>query len=296
MNADTSAFPSPNSQLSDALNSQRQLSTMISDAPKCVRCSLKIYDHTLVSFSEQFWHKSCFRCMICHRELNDACFSNGKELYCTEDFSRIYRSECAGCSKNLSPSDIVRRVFGSLYHETCFKCTLCDRAVETGDRVYLRDDNKLICEEDYASLRGRDELDNPLHPENIRSLVNEQQADILSQTYANNPTPSLTKCRELRSETGLRIDTIQTWFREKRFRDKRFMENDEKISYGPSSEFFSMLQKAFAHDFIPPNVELTPDVICNGEVLLDHLPQSASVTYSWVPRTPNQPWVHCNSS
>lgn len=68
---------------------------------------------------------------------------------------RLYRSECAGCSKNLTPSDIVRRVFGSLYHETCFKCTLCDRAVETGDRVYLRDDNKLICEEDYASLRGR---------------------------------------------------------------------------------------------------------------------------------------------
>lgn len=82
--------------------------------------------------------------------------SHINNLFTVSLFSvRIYRSECAGCSKNLSPSDIVRRVFGSLYHETCFKCTLCDRAVETGDRVYLRDDNKLICEEDYASLRGR---------------------------------------------------------------------------------------------------------------------------------------------
>lgn len=80
-----------------------------------------------------------------------------------------------------------------------------------------------------------DELDNPLHPENIRSLVNKQQAEILNQTYANNPTPSLAKCQELRSETGLQVDTIQTWFREKRFRDKRFMENDEKISNGKES-------------------------------------------------------------
>lgn len=96
-------------------------------------------------------------------------------------------------------------------------------------------DELLLSYFSYWILFFLDELDNPLHPENIRSLVNEQQADILSQTYANNPTPSLTKCRELRSETGLRIDTIQTWFREKRFRDKRFMENDEKISYGKES-------------------------------------------------------------
>lgn len=48
MNADTSAFPSPNSQLSDALNSQRQLSTMISgmhedEKKEIICCFLFIY-------------------------------------------------------------------------------------------------------------------------------------------------------------------------------------------------------------------------------------------------------------
>nr|XP_022320969.1 protein GPR108-like isoform X2 [Crassostrea virginica] len=165
-----SNFPSPNSHLTDALNSHGHHSNLLSDAPKCVRCTHSIFDPTLVSFGENFWHRSCFRCMVCHRELDDACFSNGKEIYCTDDFTRLYRSNCAGCSENLTPSEIVRRVFGSVYHETCFKCILCDRALQTGDRVYLRDDNKLICEEDYANLHGQDEQDCDPNPENNTSL------------------------------------------------------------------------------------------------------------------------------
>jgi hypothetical protein len=62
------------------------------EAPKCVRCSLMIYDATLVSYSERFWHKSCFRCMLCQKELNDACFTNGKEFYCPDDFNKWVNS------------------------------------------------------------------------------------------------------------------------------------------------------------------------------------------------------------
>lgn len=59
-----------------------------SEAPKCVRCSMMIYDATLVSYSDKFWHKSCFRCLLCQKEVNDACFTNGKEIYCSDDFNR----------------------------------------------------------------------------------------------------------------------------------------------------------------------------------------------------------------
>ncbi|XP_061169780.1 LIM/homeobox protein Lhx3-like [Saccostrea echinata] len=301
---DCGTFPSPNSEnIIAGLRSQGPAPsvTVLSDAPKCNQCSLSIYDATLVSHSEKFWHKSCFRCMLCQKELGDACFSNGKEFYCEHDFNRLYRSQCAGCSNNLSPSEIVRRIFGSLYHESCFKCTLCDRPLHTGDRVYLRDDNKLICEEDYVNLHGQEGRDSPLHPENTRnldlSLVSKEHAEVLSRIYINNPRPSLTTCQEVSREIGLKTGTVQAWFREKRCRDKNFMILNETPNQNPGRDFFSWLGNALSPNCIPPNIELTPDVIRNGEVYLPRLSRGGpQIGSTYFPCSPDQQWIRCNSS
>ncbi|XP_048728945.2 LIM/homeobox protein Lhx3-like isoform X2 [Ostrea edulis] len=298
-----STYPSQDPHnIMDSLNSKSHASniTKLSEAPKCVRCSMMIYDATLVSYSDKFWHKSCFRCLLCQKEVNDACFTNGKEIYCSDDFNRLYRSQCAGCSSDLTSSEFVRRIFGSLYHELCFKCTLCDCSVQTGDRVYLRDDNKLICEKDYAKLHGQERHDSPLHPDNTRildtSLVSLQQEDALNRAYISNPAPSVTQYKEFSEKIGLKTSVVQAWFREKRCRDQNVMANGEKLSTDPEKDFFSWLGKALSPNCVPPNVELTPDIIRNGEVLLSQLPRGDSHrTAMSYPCYADRQWAHCNS-
>lgn len=187
---------------------------------------------------------------------------------------------------------------------------------------------------------------------------------MLRRVYISDPAPSMTKCQYMSEETGLRINTIKTWFREKRCRDRKFFERDEKLAYGklplflcflcvtrkfkqsnqshhfnknmknrfelhwqkfsqffmtvlifmlfvclsfnclkclcisdPAREFFAWLETALSPNCVPPNVELTPDAIRNGEVLLTNVSHTASITYPRFPtRSIHRHWLACNTS
>lgn len=77
-----------------------------------------------------------------------------------------------------------------------------------------------------------DEQDCDPNPESTLTTITDQQAEVLRRVYISDPAPSMTKCQYMSEETGLRINTIKTWFREKRCRDRKFFERDEKLAYG----------------------------------------------------------------
>ena len=65
----------------------------------------------------------------------------------------------------------------------------------------------------------------------------------------------------------------------------------------PAREFFAWLETALSHNCVPPNVELTPDAIRNGEVLLTNVSHTASITYPHFPtRSIHRHWLACNTS
>ena len=66
---------------------------------------------------------------------------------------RRYGTKCAGCSLGISPSDLVRRARNKVFHLKCFTCMMCRKELSTGEELYILDENKFICKEDYISSK-----------------------------------------------------------------------------------------------------------------------------------------------
>jgi len=76
-------------------------------------------------------------------------------IYIFQLFSRSNSFKCSGCKLMLSDQEFVRRVHGNVYHQTCFQCACCERPLQTGEKFYLRDDDKLVCAEDYHAWKTK---------------------------------------------------------------------------------------------------------------------------------------------
>ncbi|KAJ8954158.1 hypothetical protein NQ318_005752 [Aromia moschata] len=65
--------------------------------------------------------------------------------------SQRYGTKCGGCGQGISPSDLVRKARDKVFHLNCFTCLVCRKQLSTGEELYVLDDNKFICKEDYLS-------------------------------------------------------------------------------------------------------------------------------------------------
>ncbi|KAL6059070.1 hypothetical protein STEG23_024063 [Scotinomys teguina] len=97
------------------------------------------------------WHVKCVQCCECKCNLTEKCFSREGKLYCKNDFFRCFGTKCAGCAQGISPSDLVRRARSKVFHLNCFTCMMCNKQLSTGEELYIIDENKFVCKEDYLS-------------------------------------------------------------------------------------------------------------------------------------------------
>ncbi|KDR09240.1 LIM/homeobox protein Lhx1, partial [Zootermopsis nevadensis] len=118
---------------------------------ECAGCAKPILDKFLLNVLERTWHAECVRCYDCRGNLTDKCFSREGKLFCRNDFFRRYGTKCGGCSQGISPSDLVRKAREKVFHLNCFTCMVCRKQLSTGEELYVLDDNKFICKEDYIS-------------------------------------------------------------------------------------------------------------------------------------------------
>ncbi|KAF9805770.1 hypothetical protein SFRURICE_009402 [Spodoptera frugiperda] len=76
---------------------------------------------------------------------------NVNNLFSEEDSERRYGTKCSGCGHGISPSDLVRKAREKVFHLNCFTCLVCRKQLSTGEELYVLDDNKFICKEDYLA-------------------------------------------------------------------------------------------------------------------------------------------------
>ncbi|NXT81483.1 LHX5 protein, partial [Zapornia atra] len=67
---------------------------------------------------------------------------------------RRFGTKCAGCSQGISPSDLVRKARNKVFHLNCFTCMVCNKQLSTGEELYIIDENKFVCKEDYLNSPG----------------------------------------------------------------------------------------------------------------------------------------------
>ena len=77
-----------------------------------------------------------------------------KHASCSHLFVSVHRrfgTKCGGCSLEISPNELVRRARSRVYHLKCFTCLVCRKQLSTGEELYMLDENRFICKEDYIS-------------------------------------------------------------------------------------------------------------------------------------------------
>ncbi|XP_015117803.1 LIM/homeobox protein Lhx5 isoform X2 [Diachasma alloeum] len=117
----------------------------------CAGCRKPILDRYLVNVLERAWHTDCVRCFDCQVELSEKCFSRDSKIFCRNDFFRRYGTKCSGCMQGISPQDLVRKARDKVFHLNCFTCLVCRKQLSTGEELYVLDDNKFVCKNDYLS-------------------------------------------------------------------------------------------------------------------------------------------------
>ncbi|XP_029820483.1 LIM/homeobox protein Lhx1 [Manacus vitellinus] len=73
-----------------------------------------------------------------------------------------FGTKCAGCAQGISPSDLVRRARSKVFHLNCFTCMMCNKQLSTGEELYIIDENKFVCKEDYLN-NSNTAKENSLH-------------------------------------------------------------------------------------------------------------------------------------
>lgn len=138
---------------------------------QCGGCSRPILDRFLLNVLDRAWHIQCVQCSECGITLTEKCFSRDGQLFCKNDFFRRFGTKCAGCSLGISPSDLVRRARNKVFHLKCFTCMMCRKELSTGEELYILDENKFICKEDYISSKLSGKPFNPFLNQNIKFFL-----------------------------------------------------------------------------------------------------------------------------
>ncbi|KAM6907895.1 LIM/homeobox protein Lhx1-like [Xenentodon cancila] len=124
----------------------------------CASCEKPILDRFLLKVLDRPWHIKCVQCCECKCSLTEKCFSRDGRLYCKNDFFRRFGTKCGGCSQGILPSDLVRRAKSKVFHLNCFTCMMCNKQLSTGEELYILDEFKFVCKEDYQNSNGKDTI------------------------------------------------------------------------------------------------------------------------------------------
>ncbi|XP_056633134.1 LIM/homeobox protein Lhx5 [Diorhabda carinulata] len=150
----------------------------------CAGCEKPILDKFLLNVLERTWHADCVRCHDCHVPLTDKCFSRESKLFCRSDFFKRYGTKCGGCGQGISPSDLVRKARDKVFHLNCFTCLVCRKQLSTGEELYVLDDNKFICKEDYLS-GNKAAVITSHHQESLMGSASEDEEDDENSTTSS---------------------------------------------------------------------------------------------------------------
>ncbi|KAG9333635.1 hypothetical protein JZ751_010786, partial [Albula glossodonta] len=221
----------------------------------CAGCERPILDRFLLNVLDRAWHVKCVQCCDCKCNLTEKCFSREGKLYCKNDFFRRFGTKCAGCAQGISPNDLVRRARSKVFHLNCFTCMMCNKQLSTGEELYIIDENKFVCKDDYMSnssrvdtnllsdsqdpqddckdsetghLSDKETTNNENDDQNLggkrrgpRTTIKAKQLETLKAAFAATPKPTRHIREQLAQETGLNMRVIQVWFQNRRSKERR---------------------------------------------------------------------------
>ncbi|XP_069462521.1 four and a half LIM domains protein 2-like [Ambystoma mexicanum] len=114
-------------------------------ASQCKSCKKAITTEG-VTYQGQPWHKECFLCSRCQKQLaGQKCTSRDKVIYCLDCFSALYSRRCVACAKPIASDGVAKYVSFEAHewHSDCFSCTKCEESL-VGKR-FIKNQESVFC-------------------------------------------------------------------------------------------------------------------------------------------------------
>ncbi|KAM4678365.1 LOW QUALITY PROTEIN: LIM homeobox transcription factor 1-alpha-like [Discoglossus pictus] len=220
----------------------------------CAGCGNTISDRFLLRVNERSWHECCVKCAACLQTLSETCYYRNRQLYCKEDYEKLFATKCNSCMKTVMPSELIMRVLSNVYHIGCFYCCECERRLERGDEFVLKE-GQLLCRSDYErekemlsafSLtpagsvksededgshphgKGSDESKDLKRSKRPRTILTTQQRRAFKASFEVSSKPCRKVRETLAAETGLTVRVVQVWFQNQRAKMKKIARRQQQ--------------------------------------------------------------------
>ncbi|KAM6460720.1 four and a half LIM domains protein 5 isoform 1-T3 [Liasis olivaceus] len=113
----------------------------------CYSCK-KVIPNGGVTYRDQPWHKECFLCTGCKKQLAGHRFiSKDEHPYCLECFRKHFAKKCAACTEPITGDPLGGGKFISFedrqWHSDCFKCSKC--ACSLVGKGFLAQQDEILC-------------------------------------------------------------------------------------------------------------------------------------------------------
>lgn len=107
----------------------------------CGGCGREIAERWYLRAADRAWHCGCLRCCHCRVPLAAelTCFARDGNIYCKEDYYRLFAGRCSRCRAGISATELVMRARDLVYHVACFTCASCGTPLNKGDHFGQRD-------------------------------------------------------------------------------------------------------------------------------------------------------------
>nr|QRF78334.1 Lhx1/5c [Owenia fusiformis] len=160
------------------------------ELPTCANCDGKIREKYFMEAAGKSWHSTCLKCVICHDVLDDKCYCRNEQIYCKDDFLRVYGTKCSRCWQSILKTDLVRKAGSYIFHVGCFTCASCRKPLVTGEEMFAMGAGRFLCKEDYTS--SQKEYDDDSEDEGIESLDNTSDHSTITSPSASDREFSFT--------------------------------------------------------------------------------------------------------
>ncbi|XP_066525462.1 four and a half LIM domains protein 3b [Hoplias malabaricus] len=95
-------------------------------------------------YDDRHFHEECFRCSGCKRSLAEEPFTCQDEvLLCNDCYCSEFSSRCVACNKIVMPGSRKLEYGGSVWHEECFVCRVCEKSL--GSHAFIPDKDEYYC-------------------------------------------------------------------------------------------------------------------------------------------------------
>lgn len=123
----------------------------------CVPCFEKEFAHYCnfckkvitsggITFRDQLWHKECFLCSGCQKELCEEAFMSRDDFpFCLDCYNHLYAKKCAACTKPITGLRGAKFICFQerQWHSECFNCGKC--SISLVGEGFLTQNMEIFC-------------------------------------------------------------------------------------------------------------------------------------------------------